>query len=182
MSNVVLVGGSVAGFSVAAGLREAGFPGAITIIDPHHTALDRPPLSTEYLTDDVDLALAPDEWFSEHCVTWVQDTAVRVGQGFVDTATRRFEAEHIVIATGAVPKTLDLDKPVYTLRTVADANALRHALGPGVNVAIAGGGYCSEQPGQALGANDSLPRRFRPPKSSGSWPTHCMPPCANTLR
>ena len=156
MSNVVLVGGSVAGFSVAAGLREAGFPGAITIIDPHHTALDRPPLSTEYLTDDVDLALAPDEWFSEHCVTWVQDTAVRVGQGFVDTATRRFEAEHIVIATGAVPKTLDLDKPVYTLRTVADANALRHALGPGVNVAIAGGGLLAPElatSAKALGAN-----------------------------
>ena len=60
MPKTLIIGGSVAGFSVAAGLREAGYTGEITIIDPHHTALDRPPLSTEYLIDDdVDLALAP---------------------------------------------------------------------------------------------------------------------------
>ena len=156
MARVVIAGGSVAGFSLAAGLREAGFSGAITIIDPHHTALDRPPLSTEYLVGDVELALAPDAWFAEHHVTWVQDTAVRVGQGFVETATRRFEADHLVIATGAVPKTLQLDKPVYTLRNIADADELRHALRPGVNVAIAGGGLLAPElatSAKALGAN-----------------------------
>src|SRR5690625_803223 len=77
MRSTVIIGGSVAGFSVAAGLREAGYTGTVTIIDPHETALDRPPLSTEYLVDDdVDLALAPPEWFQEHSVTWVQDTAI----------------------------------------------------------------------------------------------------------
>ena len=155
MSRIVILGGSVAGFSVASGLREAGFSGAITIIDPHHTALDRPPLSTEYLVDDVDLALAPDEWFADHDVTWVQDTAVRVGKGFAETATQRFEADHIVIATGAVPKTLELNKPVYTLRHLADADALRKALRPGVNVAIAGGGLLAPElatSAKALGA------------------------------
>ena len=156
MARVVIAGGSVAGFSVASGLRAAGFSGAITIIDPHHTALDRPPLSTEYLTDDVDLALAPNEWFTDHDVTWVQDTAVRVGQGFVETATKRFEADHLVIATGAVPKTLELDKPVYTLRNLADADELRQALQPGINVAIAGGGLLAPElatSAKALGAN-----------------------------
>lgn len=146
MSNTVIIGGSVAGFSVAAGLRDAGYTGAITIIDPHHTALDRPPLSTEYLMDDdVDLALAPPEWFADNSVTWVQDTVVRLGSGFVETRSQRFEADHIVIATGAVPKTLALTKPVYTLRHVADADDLRTALRPGISVAIAGGGLLAPE-------------------------------------
>src|SRR5690625_4964125 len=157
MPNTVIIGGSVAGFSVAAGLRDAAYTGAITMIDPHHTALDRPPLSTEYLTDDdVDLALAPPEWFKDHDVTWVQDTAVRLGPGVVETKQQqRFEADHIVIATGAVPKTLDLDKSVYTLRNVRDADTLRTALRPGVKVAIAGGGLLAPElatSAKALGA------------------------------
>lgn len=158
MPNTVIIGGSVAGFSVAAGLRDADYTGAITIIDPHHTALDRPPLSTEYLIDDdVDLALAPPEWFEDHKVTWVQDTAVRLGPGVVETKQQhRFEADHIVIATGAVPKTLDLDKPVYTLRNVSDADTLRTALRPGVKVAIAGSGLLAPElatSAKALGAD-----------------------------
>ena len=157
MPNTVIVGGSVAGFSVAAGLRDAGYTGAVTIIDPHETALDRPPLSTEYLTDgEVNLALAPPEWFTEHEVTWVQDTATRLGPGFVETPNQRFAADHIVVATGARPKTLALDKPVYTLRNLADADELRTALRPGVNVAIAGGGLLAPElasSAKALGAN-----------------------------
>lgn len=156
MPKTLIIGGSVAGFSVAAGLREAGYTGEVTIIDPHHTALDRPPLSTEYLIDDdVDLALAPPEWFAEHAVTWVQDTAVELGQGFVKTRAQRFEVDHIVIATGAMPKTLELDKPVYTLRNVADAKHLRAALRPGVKIAIAGGGLLAPElatSAKALGA------------------------------
>lgn len=157
MPNTVIIGGSVAGFSVAAGLRDAGYTGAITIIDPHETALDRPPLSTEYLVgDDVDLALAPDSWFAENNVTWVQDTAVGLGPGTVETSNQRLEADHIVIATGAIPKTLELPKPVYTFRTLADADALREVLGPDVSVAIAGGGLLAPElatSAQQLGAN-----------------------------
>ncbi|HIW46563.1 MAG TPA: FAD-dependent oxidoreductase [Candidatus Yaniella excrementigallinarum] len=146
MPSTVIIGGSVAGFSVAAGLREAGYTGTVTIIDPHETALDRPPLSTEYLVDDdVDLALAPPEWFQEHSVTWVQDTAISFGPGTVETTRQHFDADHVVIATGAVPKTLDLAKPVYTLRSLADAQALRAALQPGVRVAIAGGGLLAPE-------------------------------------
>lgn len=156
MSNTLIIGGSVAGFSVASGLRNADYAGGITIIDPHHTALDRPPLSTEYLTDDdVDLALAPPQWFTDHHVTWVQGAATRLGPGFVETHDQRFEADHIVIATGAVPKTLELDKPVYTLRDLADADELRTVLRPGVKIAIAGGGLLAPElatSAKALGA------------------------------
>lgn len=157
MPNTAIIGGSVAGFSVAAGLRDAGYTGTITIIDPHATALDRPPLSTEYLVgDDIDLALAPDTWFHEHSVTWVQDTAIRFDSTSVATATQRFAADHIVLATGARPKTLELPKPVYTLRSLADADALRKALQPGVSVAIAGGGLLAPElatSAKALGAD-----------------------------
>lgn len=156
MPNTVIIGGSVAGFSVAAELRDAGYTGAITIIDPHETALDRPPLSTDYLVgDDVDLALASDSWFVENNVTWVQDTVVRFSRGNVETASQTFQADHIVIATGATPKTLELPKPVYTFRTRADADVLRNSLGPGVCVAIAGGGLLAPElatSAQQLGA------------------------------
>lgn len=147
MSHTIILGGSVAGFSVAAGLRDAGYTGQLTIVDPHETALDRPPLSTEYLVgnDDVELALAPSEWFVEHDVTWVQDTAVGLAPGVVKTRDKRFTADHIVVATGATPKTLQLDRPVYTLRNIADADVLRSVLQPGKRVAIAGGGLLAPE-------------------------------------
>ena len=165
MPNTVIIGGSVAGFSVAAGLRDAGYAGTVTIIDPHETALDRPPLSTEYLVgDDVELALAPHDWFVDNSVAWVQDTVTQFrqqsGDGtshlVVETLTRQFEADHVVIATGAVPKTLELDKPVYTLRSLADADALRAALRPGTSVAVAGSGLLAPElatSAQHLGAS-----------------------------
>lgn len=165
MPKTVILGGSVAGFSVAAGLRDAGYAGEITIVDPHTTALDRPPLSTEYLVgDDVDLALAPEAWFTANAVAWVQDTAVRISEHSggdqrrltVYTSTQRLEADHIVIATGAIPKTLELDKPVYTFRNIEDADTLRAALTPGVSVAIAGGGLLAPElatSAKQLGAN-----------------------------
>lgn len=165
MPSTVIIGGSVAGFSVAAGLRDAGYSDEITILDPHETALDRPPLSTEYLVgDEVDLALAPPEWFADHAVTWAQETALAfsrqpVGerqQLIVDTEHQRFHADHVVIATGAVPKTLELDKPVYTFRNLEDADALRAVLQPGVTVAIAGGGLLAPElatSAKHLGAN-----------------------------
>ncbi|GAA2032169.1 FAD-dependent oxidoreductase [Yaniella flava] len=155
----------MAGFSVAAGLRDAGYTGGVTIIDPHETALDRPPLSTEYLVgDDVELALAPDQWFVDNAVTWIQDTVLRLNQRpahgssrlVVETLTEQVEADEVVIATGAVPKTLELDKPVYTLRSLADADALRDALRPGTSVAIAGSGLLAPElatSAKHLGAN-----------------------------
>lgn len=154
MPSTIIVGGSVAGFSVASGLREAGYTGRVTIIDPHDTALDRPPLSTDYLVDEaVDLSLAPAEWFTDHDVSWVQDTAISISPSVTDgqvditvaTATQRYTANHVVIATGAVPKTLNLGVPVHTLRTVDDADTLRKLLRPGIRVAIAGGGLLAPE-------------------------------------
>src|SRR5699024_12462854 len=109
-------------------------------------AVDPAPLVCGYRgSDHVDFAGAPPGWFEEPALTWVQDTAIRFGPGTVETTRQHFDADHVVIATGAVPKTLDLAKPVYTLRSLADAQALRAALQPGVRVAIAGGGLLAPE-------------------------------------
>ena len=157
---VVVVGGGVAGFGVVRELRRRGFAGGIALVDPQGVPYDRPPLSKEFLTGDTDahrLLLAPPAWFAEHGVELVEDLAVRVVPGGVhpdggpaphrvETASGRvLEAGAVVLATGGRPRALDVagaDYPdLITLRTRADAEALRDRLTFGTDVAVVGGGF-----------------------------------------
>lgn len=50
MSGVVIIGGSQAGVSLAANLREKGFAAPVTIIEAGpHLPYQRPPLSKDFL-------------------------------------------------------------------------------------------------------------------------------------
>jgi len=148
VDKVVIVGASLAGWSLARSLRSAGFDGSIDLIgDEPHRPYDRPPLSKAYLAGDLDLdgisLLAADE---DVPVTWhlgvpavgLRDHTVVLADGTDITG------DAVVIATGTSPRSLPAAaglRGVHTLRTCDDADALRAAFGPGARVVVIGAGF-----------------------------------------
>ncbi|MFC7259270.1 NAD(P)/FAD-dependent oxidoreductase [Streptomyces lutosisoli] len=152
MRTVAVVGASLAGLSAARSLRKQGYDGRLVIIgDEPHRPYDRPPLSKEFLAGGIgeaDLALESDdedlraEWLLGARATGLDtdgaDRVVRLADG------REVRADGIVIATGAVARTLpgtDGLAGVHTLRTLDDARALRDELALGGRLVVIGGGF-----------------------------------------
>ena len=149
MRTVTIVGASLAGWSVARGLRGGGFDGRITLVGAEpHRPYDRPPLSKAYLAGDLeagDLSLVVEgeadrvDWvLGQRAVALRPDRTVTLDDG------TELAADALVIATGATPRTLpgtDGLGGVHTLRTRDDADALRRALVPGARVVVIGAGF-----------------------------------------
>ncbi|HKT54233.1 MAG TPA: FAD-dependent oxidoreductase, partial [Caulobacteraceae bacterium] len=165
---VVIVGAGHAGGTAAASLRQQGFEGPIVLIgDEPLPPYQRPPLSKAWLKGEADeeaLILKPATFYAEHDI----DLRLGVRASQIDRAGRSVEIEgggkldfdHLILATGARPRRLplrgaDLDG-VLVLRTAADAEALKLALGPGKRIAVVGGGYIGLEvaaSARALGAD-----------------------------
>lgn len=141
MSSILIVGGSVAGFTVAAQLRVRGMTDPVTIVDPAGAVYDRPPLSKEYLLGEIDdegIALAAPGWFTEHSVALVAGTVTRLDlaePGATHVAVlddgAELAATTVVLATGGEPRALAGIAPgaeVFTLRRREDAHVLRDAI------------------------------------------------------
>lgn len=137
--SILIVGASAAGVATADALRRLGHEGTITLIDGEFGApYDRPPLSKQYLAGDIgrdDLSLRPSAQWSALDVELRQGvwaSALHPAEGrVVDQRGRAHEADAIVLATGVSPRTLPGGgmPGAHTLRTVADADRLRLALG-----------------------------------------------------
>lgn len=145
-----MVGASLAGLSAARSLRKQGYDGRLVVIgDELHRPYDRPPLSKEFLAGtlgEADLSLETDdedlraEWLLGARAAGLDRTerAVRLADG------REVRADGIVIATGAVARTLPGSEGlagVHTLRTLDDARALRDELAGGGRLVVIGGGF-----------------------------------------
>ncbi|MFH9960271.1 NAD(P)/FAD-dependent oxidoreductase [Streptomyces mirabilis] len=150
MRTVAVVGASLAGLSAARSLRKQGYDGRLVVIgDELHRPYDRPPLSKEFLAGtlgEADLSLETDdedlraEWLLGARAAGLDRTerAVRLADG------REVRADGIVIATGAVARTLPGSEGlagVHTLRTLDDARALRDELAGGGRLVVIGGGF-----------------------------------------
>jgi 3-phenylpropionate/trans-cinnamate dioxygenase ferredoxin reductase component len=153
MSHVVVVGAGQAAASLAAKLRALGFDGGITLIGEEPAPpYQRPPLSKAYLLGEMALDrlfLRPESYYAE------QDIGLRLGQR-VDRIDRDAKRVHLdgealdydmlALTTGAVPNRLpnaiggDLDG-VYTVRSLADVDAMAQEFRDGARVLIVGGGY-----------------------------------------
>ncbi len=173
-ARIVIVGAGHAGGSAAAFLRQYGHTGPITLIgDEPLLPYQRPPLSKAWLKGEADadsLSLKPADWYAEAGVS------LRLG-GVVASINRNDQTVslssgeilpygYLILATGARARMLpipgaDLDG-VLALRTAADAERLKQALGPGQRLAVVGGGYVGLEAAasaRALGAHATIIER-----------------------
>ncbi|MBU1802389.1 MAG: FAD-dependent oxidoreductase [Actinobacteria bacterium] len=148
--SITIVGGGVAAFATAGQLRQHGFDGTVTIIEPGGLPYDRPPLTKGYLTGSVDapgLTLASEAWYADNAIRLVDATATALqpalGRIELDTGTE-LASDIVVFATGARPRVLPVAGAtlpgVLYLRTRVDADRLSAHLSPGRHLAIIGAG------------------------------------------
>ena len=150
---VVIVGGGHGGGAVAATLRQYGWKGAIDVFGTEPLApYQRPPLSKAWLKGEADaasLALRPPAFYEKSSITLHLATTVtaidRAAKTVATDAGGSFGYDYLIIATGARARRLPIPgmelAGVLELRTVADADLLKAALGPGKRLAVVGGGY-----------------------------------------
>ncbi|MBS0561657.1 MAG: FAD-dependent oxidoreductase [Proteobacteria bacterium] len=152
-SRIVVIGAGHAGGSAVALLRQYGWSGAIALIGAEPLPpYQRPPLSKAWLKGEADgdsLLLRPARFYADQRI----DLRLSTRAVAIDRAERQvrlsdgaaLEYAHLIISTGARPRTLSLPgadlRGVLTLRGAADADRLKAALGPGRRIAIIGGGY-----------------------------------------
>jgi 3-phenylpropionate/trans-cinnamate dioxygenase ferredoxin reductase subunit len=150
---VVIVGAGHAGGSAAAFLRQFGWTGPILVLGEEPIPpYQRPPLSKAWLKGEADaeaLALRPDSFYAEEKIELRLGVRVQrldpIGKRVVLEDGECVAYDELILATGAHARKLPLPgaelEGVLELRTAADAEALKRALGPGVRMAVIGGGY-----------------------------------------
>ncbi len=167
-AHVVIVGAGHAGGTAAALLRQYGHKGPITLIGEEPIPpYQRPPLSKAWLKGEADaesLALKPLDFYAENEIDFRANTRA-VG---LDRATKTVQLsdgssltyDHLILATGSRAIHLSIPgsdlRSILALRTAADAEQLKRELGPGLRMAVVGGGYIGLEAAasaRALGAD-----------------------------
>ena len=147
---VLIVGAGLGGLRTAEALRSNGFSGEIIIVgDESHQPYNRPPLSKEALHSGLsheNLKFRQRDSIAN--VSWVLGSAaVKLDLAehkviLADGTCCTFDA--LVVSTGIRPRLLPIPGPtqgLFTLRTLNDAQSLKAAIQPGVNVVILGSGF-----------------------------------------
>jgi 3-phenylpropionate/trans-cinnamate dioxygenase ferredoxin reductase component len=151
MTSFVIIGAGECGGRAALALRERGFTGDVTLVGNEAVLpYERPPLSKDGLQQG-----AEPKWIADADRYEALKIAVRTGitaigidrqqktVGLSDGSTLGYH--RLLLATGARPKELanvtSALGHIRSLRTHADALALREFLQPGRTVAILGGGF-----------------------------------------
>lgn len=153
LDTVVIVGGGLAGAHAAFALREAGYARRVVLVsEEQEPPYERPPLSKEYLRGEKPLE---DAYVRPIADYEANDIELLRGRRAVtlDPQIRSLNLDDgtdlvydaLLIATGAEPRRLQSTRSyldgVLSLRTVADADALRAAAAGASSVAVVGGGW-----------------------------------------
>jgi 3-phenylpropionate/trans-cinnamate dioxygenase ferredoxin reductase subunit len=167
-AHVVIVGAGHAGGTLAALLRQYGLAGAVTLVGEEPIPpYQRPPLSKAWLKGEADaesLALKPLEFYAGNRIDFrpsVRGVSIdRARKVLALSDGSELAYDILVLATGARPIRLPIPGAdlggILELRTAADAEALKAALGPGRTMAVVGGGYIGLEAAasaRALGAD-----------------------------
>ena len=153
MRQVVVIGAGQAGAALVARLRSLGHDGTITLIGAEPAPpYQRPPLSKAYLLGEMTeerLWLRGADFYAEHAITLrlgVAVTAINPAAKTVQLGSEALAYDDLVLTTGSSPRRLpaavggDL-KGVYTVRTLADVDAMKPEFAPGKRLVVVGGGY-----------------------------------------
>lgn len=153
MAGIVIIGAGQAGAALAARLRALGYDGAVTLVGAEPVApYQRPPLSKGYLLGEMGLdrlMLRGPEFWEDQRIALYTGQAVTA----IDSAARTVQAggetlgyDQLALTTGARPRRLpaamggDL-AGVFTVRTLADVDAMAGEFRPGRRLLVVGGGY-----------------------------------------
>lgn len=153
MSGTIIIGAGQAGSAAAAKLRNLGYEGDITLIGAESAPpYQRPPLSKKYMLGEMDLErlyLRPIDYYESNNITLRLGTKVDA----IDTATKSITIQdetlsydNLILTTGSWPRRLpakiggDL-RGVYSMRDLADADAMADEFQEGRRALIIGGGY-----------------------------------------
>jgi len=148
IGSVVIVGGGLAGHTLADALRGRGFAGRITLIEREPAVYDRPPLSKAALAEDFaleNIAFATTSQLEQKSIQVLTgrtvvglDGGAQLDDGTIVTG------DALVLATGGRARTLPFtghDAPlVHTLRTFDDAVRIRRHARAGCHVLVVGAG------------------------------------------
>ena len=160
---VLIVGAGLAGSRCAETLRAEGFDGRIVLVGDEPVApYERPALSKELLAGERSRTeLRPDGFWEEREIELVLGRRIDHVDLARRTAGQDLSWDALVIATGARARRLPFPVPlgVHTLRTLADAEALRAELRPGRRLAVVGAGFVGAEvasTARALGVEVTL--------------------------
>lgn len=151
--DVLIVGSGHGGVSAASTLRQLGFAGTIGIISADQDQpYERPPLSKDYLIgekDEQSIHLkGPAFWDEKQIELVLGETVSSVNPSdhkVTTTSGGEYTYRKLIWAAGGEPRRLTCDgrdlAGVHTIRSRADADALRAELNESRHVVIIGGGY-----------------------------------------
>jgi 3-phenylpropionate/trans-cinnamate dioxygenase ferredoxin reductase subunit len=183
---ILIVGAGLAGAKAAETLREEGYEGRLVLVG--HEAerpYERPPLSKDYLRGEVglDRVYVHDAGFYEDRAIELRTEAAVTA---IDTAGRtvtladgeRLPWDRLLLATGAEPRRLGVPgaglEGVFHLRTLADSERLRTALGAGGRLVVVGSGWIGSEvaaSARQLGVEVTLLERLTVPLENVLGPT-----------
>ncbi|VDC28657.1 NAD(P)/FAD-dependent oxidoreductase [Pseudogemmobacter humi] len=153
MSGIIVIGAGQAGASLVIRLRALGYEGALTLIGGETVPpYQRPPLSKGYLLGEIGLDrlfLRPRDFYAGQNIAlrlgqWV--TGIDPGAKVIRLGDEVLGYDQLALTTGSVPRRLPGAiggglAGVFTVRDLADVDAMAPEFVAGRRVLIVGGGY-----------------------------------------
>jgi NADPH-dependent 2,4-dienoyl-CoA reductase/sulfur reductase-like enzyme len=159
------VGGGLAGASAVEGIREVDGAGSVLLIGKEkELPYNRPPLSKQLWfgkKKEEDVFVKDKEFYAEKGVDLAlgaEVTGLDAGRGaVVDGRGNEFSYEKLLLATGGVPRSLDITggklEGVCYFRTLEDYRKVRGDAAEGKSAVVIGGGFIGSEMAAALNVN-----------------------------
>lgn len=149
---IVIVGGGPGGLSTARAYRQAGGRGRVIMLSAEsYPPYRRPPLTKEYLRDEIqrdELPIEDPRWFEENNVELRLMTTVRAldrDRQLVETESGEVPFDACVLATGSEPFRIPVpgadDPEILVMRTIENSERLKSLVGLGSQAVVVGSGF-----------------------------------------
>ncbi len=159
----VIVGGGLAGASAVRGIRAVDADGSILLVGNEPVRpYNRPPLTKDLWfgkkqVDDIYIGKSPTFYADNHVELRLETAVVALdprGKVIRDSQARTVGYEKLLLATGGIPRALDIPggdlEGVCYYRYLADYHAIRAQAADGKSAVIIGGGFIGSELAAAL--------------------------------